>query len=195
MSWKCDICDTYNDEKELVCYVCKEARSEASIREGRKKAREERRLKSENALYRNGYTFLKGMFLAGLLASLVIIAVFVIIKLSRGSIEDVVFNFLYVSGNMGAKLFSEIPSAWNGVLNSTFPSHAHDAMQNIGYVVSKAGACVNSELVNVGTTDQLRGMLEEKLSTAGAVIEGLMDNIGEKLSEAADFIKGVFQKN
>ena len=32
MSWKCDICDTYNDDDNMECYVCGTLRSEESIR-------------------------------------------------------------------------------------------------------------------------------------------------------------------
>jgi len=40
LSWKCDFCDSYNDEKLLQCFVCEQERSIESIREAKKRERE-----------------------------------------------------------------------------------------------------------------------------------------------------------
>ncbi len=42
MSWKCDFCDSYNDEKLLQCFVCEQERSIESIREAKKREREKK---------------------------------------------------------------------------------------------------------------------------------------------------------
>lgn len=82
MSWICEVCSTNNDEKDIECFVCGTARSEASIREGRIRAREEKTRKFEDNVYKNGMFVLK----LGFILSAALMVVAVIIKVAQGTL-------------------------------------------------------------------------------------------------------------
>ena len=42
MSWKCEVCDTYNDDSQKSCFVCGTKRSARAVKETRKIKRDER---------------------------------------------------------------------------------------------------------------------------------------------------------
>ncbi len=81
MNWKCDVCDTYNDESVIACYVCGQARSAASIREGKRRNKEVRKLKIHNDIYIKGHQISKGLFFLGSFISLIVIIIAMIIIL------------------------------------------------------------------------------------------------------------------
>lgn len=82
MSWICEVCSTSNDEKEIECFVCGTARSEASIREGKIRAREEKIRKLEDGIYNKGMFVLK----LGLISTVALIVVAIIIKVAQGTL-------------------------------------------------------------------------------------------------------------
>lgn len=50
MSWKCEICDSYNEDTVTTCFVCGQVRSETSIREEKERIRAEKeRARAEKA--------------------------------------------------------------------------------------------------------------------------------------------------
>lgn len=210
MSWKCDVCDTYNDERELACYVCGQARSVSSIREGKIRAREERALRIENALYQKGYSILKTMFLAGLLSSLVIIVVATIIELSQGNIGNLATNFFSILEHMGSKISSTVPFNAEAILQSIMSAPVLEVGQNIEYVVSAWGSALsvipsaaqelfistaknNFEGGYIGSVECLIRLSDESLSNTGAAISRLYDNAIQRISDTLHIIKSVFQ--
>ena len=89
MSWKCDICDSYNEEGSRQCYVCGQPRSAESIREGKIREREERIADINASIYKNVYGVSKIVFIFGLNASLVVVAIAVILKIANGQLDDI----------------------------------------------------------------------------------------------------------
>lgn len=89
LSWKCDICDSYNEESSRQCYVCGQARSAESIREGKIKEREERVSRINTAIINRATGVLRLFFILGLSGSLVAVIVTLIIKISGGDLDTI----------------------------------------------------------------------------------------------------------
>lgn len=100
MGWKCDICDTYNEETTKQCYVCGGARSEASIREGKRRAREERILRLNLAILNNVFKYSKIFFVLGLSVSSIALVLLLIMKVSGGKLDDIILNAIQLLRNI-----------------------------------------------------------------------------------------------
>ena len=89
MSWRCEVCDSYNEESEALCFVCGQERSEESRREGLRLAREARRAalvaRIDRILGRTG----KILFALGAGGCLALVLISLAVKLFQGSFGDV----------------------------------------------------------------------------------------------------------
>ena len=210
MSWKCDICDTYNDEREATCYVCGQARSAASIREGKIRAREERTFRINNAIYQKGYNVSKVLFSSGLISSLLVIIIVTIIRLSKGEIGSIVTNLVSVFEYIGAKISLTVPFNSNIILQSVMNSPFGNVGRNIEYVITCWGSTLsmipltthevfintaknNFEHGYIGSVECLRSLSNENLSNIGATIRQLQENAVRQISNIMDIFKSVFQ--
>lgn len=81
MSWKCDICDSYNKESSRQCYVCGQVRSIESIKEGR--------IDRVNAAILNVVVVLRLLFVLGVSVSLVTVVVALIGTITGGRLDDI----------------------------------------------------------------------------------------------------------
>lgn len=95
MSWKCDICDTYNEETATRCYVCDQPRSAESVREGLLLARKEKMERLNDAICKNAYGIFRMVFISGLAIALVAIVAAVIIKIVNSQLGDI-WHLLFV---------------------------------------------------------------------------------------------------
>lgn len=86
MSWKCDICDTYNDDQNKLCCVCDQPRSAASVLEGRRLAREARRDKLRTVLLEKGYPAARIFFYASAGVAAAAVVVGIVLLLVSGDI-------------------------------------------------------------------------------------------------------------
>jgi len=210
VSWKCDICDTYNEERETACYVCGQARSAASIREGKIRAREERILRINNAIYKCGYSISKGIFLVGLLSSLVVIVIATIIKISQGDIGGIATNLFGVFNHFGDKISVTVPHNVTVVYFSISEAPYLDVGRNIEYVLYKWGTMVslipalaqevfintaknNFEQGYISCIECLKNQANVNLSNIGLAIKKLLDNAVLAISNIVDIIKSVSQ--
>lgn len=89
MSWKCDICDSYNEESSQKCYVCGQPRSIESIIESKWRKRKERNAHIKEVTSKTLYAVLRALFILGLSISLIVIVVILIIKIIEGSEGDI----------------------------------------------------------------------------------------------------------
>ena len=85
MSWKCDCCDSYNEDSDFECFVCGERRSKESIREAR-------RAKTVRFLF----VFLKVLFLSLIALLTVSAAAAIIVKASGGGAYSLASDALTV---------------------------------------------------------------------------------------------------
>ena len=210
MSWKCDICDTYNDEREAACYVCGQARSAASIREGKIRAREERTLRINNAIHQKGYNVSKVLFFSGLISSLLVIIIVTTIKLSKGDIGSIVTNLVSVFEHMGARGSSTVPFNANIILQSMLNAPFGNVGRNIEYVIAYWGATLsmipltahevfintaknNFEHGYIGSVEYLKSLSNENLSNIGATLRQLQENAFRQISNIVEIFKSVFQ--
>lgn len=116
MSWKCDICDSYNEESSIQCYVCGHLRSAESIREGKIRNREKKIARINNGIYKNAYGISRAFFISGLIISLVSIVIAIIIKIVNGQLDDIWQSFfalaLRVENNVLNVFTSNLPAVF-----------------------------------------------------------------------------------
>ena len=93
MSWKCDICDSYNEERLRRCFVCGQKRSAESIKDGRIKLREERIAKADTIIINKIIGIPGLMYILGLSASSVSIVVALIIRIRGGGLDTIWQSF------------------------------------------------------------------------------------------------------
>jgi hypothetical protein len=95
MAWKCDLCDSYNEDSLSVCYVCGEARSAASIlaeemrrKEDALRRKEALRTKfcadAQKVLGKSGRVLYYGAMAVAILALVLMLA----LKVAQGQTED-----------------------------------------------------------------------------------------------------------
>lgn len=191
MSWKCDICDTYNDERKTACYVCGQARSATSIREGKIRAREEISLRINNAIYKKGYNISKGLFFTGLISSLIVIVIATIIRLSQGDVGSLATNLVRIFEHIGVTISSTIPFNVASILYSLANSPFGNIGRNIEYVIACWGASLsaipltthevfintaknNFEHGYMGSVKHLRSLSNENLSNIATTLCNFM---------------------
>lgn len=127
MSWKCDICDSYNEESVIQCYVCGQPRSAESIREGKIRAREEKITRINNRIYKNAYGISRAFFIFGLTISLVSIAIAIIIKIINGQLDDMWQSFFV----LGLRAENNVLDAFANNLPAVFQIIASEPWHNI----------------------------------------------------------------
>ena len=104
MSWRCDICDTYNEEAERQCYVCGQPRSAESIREGKIREREERAIRVSQSIYNKGYAVARVVFILGLSLAVLVASIALIMRLSSGNIGGLVTNLASVANHAYSRI-------------------------------------------------------------------------------------------
>lgn len=137
MTWKCDICDTYNDEHQMECYVCGQSRSEVSIREGKIRAREERVKRINNSIYHYGYMSCLTVFIIGLSLSLIVIVLSLIMKISNGAVGEVVVNFINVFRYSYEHVVSSVSTNMRFITVGTFRNSFLEVGSNVSFVFLK----------------------------------------------------------
>ncbi|MBQ9910080.1 MAG: hypothetical protein IJM50_00995 [Lachnospiraceae bacterium] len=123
MSWKCDVCDSYNEDSARICYVCGQARSDAALREARRREKEAYLLAKRKRAER--FRQLIGeklnwtadlLFYAGLAVSISAIAIISIIRIVRGDFSDAgdMLNAYLGRARINIGFFVELgfPSKW-----------------------------------------------------------------------------------
>ena len=104
MRWKCEACDTYNDEGTRECFVCGEPRSEASIMAEKQAKLEKKREKRYRIISKHLYRTFKIFYLASLsFAFLVVIAIFLTIILNS-SVDSIIRNLTAIFSRFGAMI-------------------------------------------------------------------------------------------
>lgn len=137
MTWKCDICDTYNEEHQMECYVCGQSRSKVSIREGKIRAREERIKKINDYIYHYGYRSCLTAFIIGLSLSLIVIVLSLIMKISNGAVGELVVNLINVFEYSYEHVISSVSTNMKFIIVDTFRNSFLDVGNNITFVFLK----------------------------------------------------------
>jgi len=127
MRWRCEICDTYNEEHDTVCYVCDQPRSEESIREAKKREREERIKRLYEAIYRRGYKILTVLFILALVVSVGATVASVIILQEKNELNVFADNFVAVYECAAQNVTVELPQTFLAATN-----HAGESLESFG---------------------------------------------------------------
>lgn len=88
MSWICDYCSTANDEELRECFVCGVARSAESIREAKRRLREEHFKKISASTYKWLMLIAKTLFTASTATFVIVFLIMTILKLTNGEVDD-----------------------------------------------------------------------------------------------------------
>lgn len=137
MSWRCDICDTYNEESVRQCYVCGQPRSAESIREGKIREREERAIRVSQSVYSKGYVTIRIVFISGLSLAVLVTIIDLIIKLSSGSIDEIVTNLTSAASHIYLNFVNNDVSNIEKVAEHLAHAPVHEICMNIDAVLAK----------------------------------------------------------
>lgn len=210
MSWKCDICDSYNEERSRLCYVCRQARSAESIKEGKLKKREDR-VAHINAFFVNRATgVLSLFFILGSACSLVAVIVALIIKTFGGGLDTiwqsakcVVERMLY---NFNALLVGNLRTVISQCSSSLMEQLSADA-KVIWSVISNNGshnkwviftvlpdfAEANLQKCYFNRVVPIENRISEHVDRFCMVASGLMTNVSSSIGNLSETIKGLFK--
>lgn len=211
MSWKCDICDSYNEESSRQCYVCGQPRSAESIREGKIREREERIARINAGIYKNAYGISKVVFISGLAASLVIIAIAIIIKIVNGQLDDIWHSASAVIRRFGYNLnfsFGRNPQLlFDHVLAGSFKSLAVNAqviwliiVSNFSVFPNIAFEIIPSVTKKNITCSYSNGIvpMSQHISTnvgmLGTIFAGLFSSMMESIKYLINVVTGIFNR-
>ena len=210
MSWKCEICDTYNDESKTSCFVCGQARSAASIREGKIRAKEERKQRIQNAICEKGYTFAKKILLAGYASCAIILTIAMLIYQVQGDIDILLINLYDVFGNMENNLSMAFSDNAYFVLQSMIETPVLNIDQNIEYIAASWGDFLNGIpeaayeifMVNaknnieygfISSVEQLVDLSDKNLVNIDSMIITLQDKFEQKFFSLMNFFIGLYE--
>ena len=208
MSWKCDICDSYNEESSGQCYVCGQPRSAESIREGKLRKREERIARINAGIYKNAFSVSKVVFISGLAASIVIISIAIILKIATGQLDDIwnsltvvvrriVYNLSYSFGRNPPILFNRFLSgsfknmAANAqviwlVIGSNLAAFSNYAFEIIPTVAKKnATGSYNNRIVPISQH------VSSNIGMLGAILTGLFSTMIESVNYLIRVVTGL----
>ena len=153
MGWKCDFCDSYNEDGTVECYVCKSPRSAESI-----KIEKEEKLAAFNILIsKRIIAVLQVLFILGLSAFLVTLIVTLILKTTGSRLDDIwqltKTTVIYLYQNI-IKMFGG--DSWHKKFSHFSYARAVDLYANAKAVWAKAGNKVSfftgtafSDLLNI----------------------------------------------
>ena len=129
MSWICEYCSTVNEDSDTRCFVCDSERSRESVLEARREVRETRRVErettrnearetrrveretrriarsarataAEEITYRIANITGKVLFLGSIIVFLVFALIALFLKMSSGSLDDVIYNLGAMLSNL-----------------------------------------------------------------------------------------------
>lgn len=210
MSWKCDICDSYNEESSRQCYVCGQARSAESIKEGKLKEREERVAHINTVIINRATGVLRLIFMLGLSCSLVTVIVALIIKTSGGGldaiwqstksvVERMHYNFTTLfAGNLQAVISQcssspmEQLSADAKVIWSVISNNGSNNIRVISTVLpdiarAKLQKCYFNSVVPIGSR------ISTHAGMFGMVASGLIADVYSSIGNLSETIKGLIE--
>ena len=209
LSWKCDICDSYNEESSRQCYVCGQPRSAESIREGKIREREERIARINAGIYKNAYGVSKIVFIAGLAASLVIISIAIIMKIANGQLDDIWNSLSVVVRRIGYNLNYSFgrnpPILFNHVLSGSFKNIAANA-QIIWLVIGSNLAAFPNIAVRIIPTVAKKNVtgsysngiitmsqhISSNIGMFGTILAGLFSSITGSVNYLIRVVTGMF---
>lgn len=209
MSWKCDICDSYNEERSHQCYVCGQPRSAESIREGKARAKEEKIARINNGIYKNAYGISKTVFISGLTISLITIVVAIIIKIVNGQLDDI-WHSLFV---LALRAESNVSNIFTNNLPAAFQIIAFEPWSNLPHNSIALWETIASNLTvfSVFVVDAFSNTAKNNLSdsyiygirplaenistnlvTQGSGIGELLSRARSSLNELVQVLKGMY---
>ena len=210
MSWKCDICDSYNEERSRLCYVCRQARSAESIKEGKLKEREERVAHINTVIINRATGVLRLIFMLGLSCSLVTVIVALIIKTSGGGldaiwqstksvVERMHYNFTTLfAGNLQAvisqcssspmeQLSADAKVIWSVISNNG----SHNKW--VIFTVLPDFAEANLQKCYFNRVVPIENRISEHVDRFCMVASGLMTNVSSSIGNLSETIKGLIE--
>ncbi len=205
MGWRCDICDSYNEESNLQCYVCGQERSRESILEGKLRARRERSEKIKKTVADVGSKMLSGLFIAGVVCGVTAVFFMLAGKISGGGLGDITDNISAVAKNAfyGAadNSIKNVTALFGGAIESPLIRLSHNGREILlcfssaimslfaaaRLVLKHAGQRMSSSYNEKG--EALGTSVQGKLGTLSGAAEAVFDNIKGRLACLPEIIK------
>lgn len=172
MSWKCDICDSYNEESTRQCYVCGQPRSRASIREGRIRARAGRIKRVNEMIVSRALGMLNIMYTLGVFLALAGVVMTLIFKSGGTRLDDI----WQASKVMLERAHYNYNSAFNENLSGIMTRIGDNHSGNLAANVKAMGDIAFIHIIMLG-----------------AIFEGLMKNAGDSFGGLFEIITELYK--
>ena len=196
----------------LRCFVCGLPRSEESIKEGKRREREERAARLNAEIFKKTYGISKSVFIFGITVSFIIVAIMIIIKIVNGQLDNIWNSATAVAGRIGKNLRVSFAENLPLLIERVISGHTADFLKNIRglwVVISENLAFipktafeiiprVSKNNIDISYKNAIIPMARNISSNVGmfiAIVEGLFSNaeasIGYLINVAIGIINGI----
>ena len=208
MNWVCDVCSTVNAKESKECFVCGQIRSKTAIKEARRLAGAEKKAGRDARTYKILTTGAKVLFVASLALCAVIAVTFLILKMIRGQVSDVVVAVIEISKRIGGNIglmascaVSLVKILWGGFWTGLWDSVLsvlrygaaryadHRQMMSADWWSHMHGRCEELAVVYNLLVQQLATQAKWLLGAMAAVFHYAVENV----AAVGDSIKGIFE--
>lgn len=138
LSWICDICSSSNDDSSVECFVCGQHRSEASIKEAKQRAKEEKRKNKVERIFKYSSKIAQVMFIASISISTLFATIMLIVLTVNGNLSLIISNIVTIGKHFGSSIKQTIGDNLSIISLSIYRSSLTgfaDAIKNTGTVL------------------------------------------------------------
>lgn len=104
MSWVCDFCSSSNDDSSVECFVCGQHRSEASIREARRRAKEEKERAMSEKIFKYSSRISQILFITSLSISAIMATLMLVLMAINGNLSMPVESGVLIVRHFGTRI-------------------------------------------------------------------------------------------
>ena len=200
MSWICEYCSTANADSDTRCFVCEVARSEESIREAKRIAREARSRRVNAWVYKSATLTGKIMCVSSISVFSLIALLILYFKMRSGELSDLVYVGIAMAENTVVNFRVLFGEALRGIVACLADVPIEDLAENLktifgytGDVLESGREGIVSELfVNCGAKCQsfLRtlSVLSDKVEKIFCLSKNVIFSLADKASKSIDSV-------
>ncbi len=137
MSWICEYCSTYNEDSVSECFVCGQARSEASLREAKRRQKEEREERVGALIYKWSMIVTRTLFISSTVLFSLFALIIVVMKLMSGDINDIANAIIKTGIHIGNNLISPFTVNAAQIAEHLSQSTLFELDKNIEFIFEK----------------------------------------------------------
>lgn len=104
MSWVCDFCSSSNDDSVVECFVCGQRRSEASIQEARRRAREEKERRVMEKILKYSSQTSKILFIVSVSVSTLTTTLMLVLMMINGNLSTIIESGIAIGKHFGVRI-------------------------------------------------------------------------------------------